>query len=114
MLKFAVMFSFLISSQLVGAACQNDQVSVEIHLSNKTTDAGSEFGSTNLTSTDQVIIKDILAGVTWRYSSGTFEDDGFGNFGVTTFLMNLERLSLMFFHDHETWHTEGNFTALRF
>ena len=85
MLKFAVMFSFLISSQLVGAACQNDQVSVEIHLSNKTTDAGSEFGSTNLTSTDQVIIKDILAGVTWRYSSGTFEDDGFGNFGVTTF-----------------------------
>lgn len=90
------------------AACQNQEVSIEINLTAKTFDEGYIHGQTELIENDSVVITDLQTSTSKTYHSGLFEDDGAGNFGAIVKDIN-GKVVLDVFHDHETWDEDGLF-----
>lgn len=95
----------LLAPALSFANCENTDLRVSVNLTSKTFDNSYEDEVVKFAKGDSIVVLEKSSNVEYTYGSGTFFNDGFGNFSV----VSGEALGtgIYFDHDHEVWHTDG-------
>lgn len=95
----------LLAPAFAYASCENSDLKVSVNLTSKTFDNSYEDEAVNFAKGDSIVVLEKSSNQEYTYATGTFSNDGFGNFSVESeeFLAT----GIYLDHDHEVWHTDG-------
>lgn len=105
-----LIFTLLIA-QSAFALCGNDKIVIQAVVTSETSDLAYGDEISSFRSGDVISVYEIETGKSIYLTTGTFEDDGAGNYTISA--SNNKGQSIDFTHDHETWHTDGLYGSYR-
>lgn len=102
-MKF-LMLTLLISSSAF-ATCENEELTIQVNVSEKTFNEAYESESAIFSADDHIHVTLKETKEVFVLSEGVFYADGAGNFSANA--QHLMIASAELDHDHEVWHTSG-------
>jgi hypothetical protein len=95
----------LLSSTLSFANCENEELKIEINITETTFDESYGSEQAQFSDGDNIIVLEKSTNTEFVFKKGTLFNDGAGNFSVEA--SDFIASDVYVDHDHETWHTDG-------